>query len=92
VTSQGEKLFVSVVLLEKFTMMEIYTPIIAIFISIARIKSIVVVLCVRPRHAIKVSAGIYMETTLPASIIVLVNSADSGVWMPMSGIISLLDI
>jgi hypothetical protein len=73
-------------------MMEIHIHIIAIFISIAKIKFIVVVLCVRLRHAIKASVGICMETILPVSIIALANSANSGVWMLTNGIISSLDI
>jgi hypothetical protein len=73
-------------------MMEIRIHIITIFISIAKIKFIVVVLCVQLRHAIKASVGICMETTLPVSIIALANSANSGVWMLTNGIISSLDI
>jgi hypothetical protein len=73
-------------------MMEIRIHIITIFISIVKIKFIVVVLCVRLRHAIKASVGICMETILPVSIIALANSANSGVWMLMNGTISSLDI
>lgn len=40
----------------------------------------------------KASAGICMETTLPVLIIALANSANSGAWMLMNGIISSLDI